>query len=98
MSHFEVTYYKENNYSLLPKFMDEGITLGEKIKYFRKRAGLSQLDLEVAIDASAGSISRIENNVINPTKETILDISDALNLHPIETAYLFGIMIFSKTI
>ncbi len=74
------------------------ISLGRKIKYFRKRAGLSQLELEAAINASIGSISRIENNLVNPTKETMLEISYALKLHPIETAYLFGIFIYASSV
>jgi transcriptional regulator with XRE-family HTH domain len=56
------------------------LTLGEKIRNFRKRAGMSQLDLEVAIDAATGSISRIESGKVNPTKETILQVGKVLNL------------------
>ncbi|MDQ6985419.1 MAG: helix-turn-helix transcriptional regulator [Candidatus Dojkabacteria bacterium] len=56
------------------------MTLGEKIKNFRKRAGLSQLDLEMRIDGSPGMISRIENGKVNPTKETISSISKIAKL------------------
>ncbi|HEX9804761.1 MAG TPA: helix-turn-helix transcriptional regulator, partial [Candidatus Dojkabacteria bacterium] len=43
-----------------------------------------------AIDSSAGAISRIENNQVNPTKETILNIAKILNLNNIEIDYLIG--------
>lgn len=67
------------------------ITLGEKVKNFRNRAGLSQLDLEISIDAAQGSISRIENGKVNPTKETLLSIAKELKLTAVEIAYLTGI-------
>lgn len=69
--------------------------LGDKIKYFRKRAGLSQMDLEVQVGLANGSLSRIENNTINPTKETLSRISSKLNLKPSEIAYLLGLEIYS---
>jgi len=51
--------------------------LGEKIKTYRNRAGISQLDLEMEIGASPGSISRIENGVINSKKR----LSSKLLMH-----------------
>lgn len=66
-------------------------TLGHKIKSFRKRAGYSQLDLEMEIGSSAGTISRIENGQVNPTKETLLNIASTLKLEATETAQLFNI-------
>ncbi len=72
------------------------LTIGEKIKQFRKRAGMSQLELESLSGASTGSISRIETNQINPTKETILSISKALQLISEETASLFGLDFISS--
>lgn len=66
---------------------------GQRIKQFRKRAKVTQLELELRINASFGSISRIENGITNPTKETLLEIAKALNLNPLETAMLFGILI-----
>lgn len=65
-------------------------TLGNKIRFFRKRAGLSQLELETQIDASSGMISRIENGTVNPSKETLLKIADLLNLSEYEKSYLYG--------
>jgi len=65
-------------------------TLGNKIRVFRKLKGLSQLDLELTIGASTGTISRIENCDINPTKETILKIAKVLKLNSLELEYLIG--------
>lgn len=67
------------------------MTLGEKIKTYRKAKDLSQLELETAISASNGMISRIESGQINPTKETILKIIDSLQLTTLEAADLFEI-------
>ena len=69
------------------------LQLGQKIKYYRTRAGVSQLELENIIKASPGSLSRIENNIVNPTKETLCEIASALKLNPLERADLFDIEI-----
>jgi len=74
--------------------MDE-LTLGDKIKYYRQRAKKSQLDLELETGLSTGTISRIENGNINPTKETLTRIAERLSLKPSEIAYLLGLHIFS---
>ena len=66
-------------------------SLGSKIKRFRTQRNLSQLQLENEIDASPGSISRIESNKTNPTKETLIDIAYALKIDTSEIASLFGI-------
>ncbi|MFQ5493150.1 MAG: helix-turn-helix domain-containing protein [Candidatus Dojkabacteria bacterium] len=65
--------------------------VGTKIRKFRTRAGMSQLDLELEIGTSSGSISRIESGSTNPTKETILKIASVFNLGQTDTAALFGI-------
>lgn len=67
------------------------LELGEKIRNFRKRAGLSQLDLEVLTNVSPGTISRIENSQVNPTKETLLVLANSLQLVQHEIADLFNI-------
>ncbi len=71
--------------------MIDKFSIGQKIRKFRKRSKLSQLDLEIEINASPGSISRIESGDTNPTKETIHKISEVLKLSPEELAVLFGI-------
>lgn len=76
----------------------QSINYGNKIKTLRKKAGITQLELELRINAAFGSISRIENGVTNPTKETLFLIAQALKLTLEETIYLFGFEILSQTI
>jgi transcriptional regulator with XRE-family HTH domain len=71
--------------------MENKLTLGEKIRSFRKRAGLSQFELENKIGASAGTLSRIESNEVNPTKETLIRLADSLELNQYDAAELFNI-------
>jgi transcriptional regulator with XRE-family HTH domain len=73
------------------KVLSMTTTIGQKISYFRKREGLSQMDLENLIHASNGSISKMENNQTNPTKETLLEIGNVLKLDTKELNYLIGI-------
>ncbi len=67
-----------------------GVDLGKRIKFFRKRAKMSQLELEIEIGASSGMISRIESNTVNPTKETVMKIAKTLGLNKLELDYLIG--------
>lgn len=66
------------------------LTIGQKLKFFRKRLGISQLDLEVSADLSEGSISRIENDLIVPLSDTLRKISKYLKLNSREISYLNG--------
>lgn len=65
-------------------------TLGEKVKFFRRRAEIKQLELEVALDMASGALSRIEQDAVNPTKETLIRIAESLKLNQMETSYLVG--------
>jgi transcriptional regulator with XRE-family HTH domain len=65
--------------------------LGAKIREFRQRAGMSQFDLELELGMSAGSLSRIENNQTNPTKETILNLIRVLDIKHSEASVLFNL-------
>ena len=71
------------------------LSLGEKIRNYRKQREISQFNLEIKIGAAFGSISRIENNLVKPTRETLSKISKALDLTPSQTADLLGLRIFS---
>lgn len=71
--------------------------LGTKIRVFRKRAGISQMDLEVATDSATGSMSRIESGEVNPTKETLLKIALFLKLTDFEIAELFSFQLETPT-
>jgi transcriptional regulator with XRE-family HTH domain len=72
-------------------------TIGETIKHFRKQKNLSQLDLELKIGSSQGSMSRIENGEVNPSKETLLRIIEALELHGHEAGILLGLNVAEFT-
>jgi len=73
-------------------------TLGIRIRFFRNRSNISQLNLENEIGMSAGSLSRIESGGINPTKETIIKIAKILNLTSYEIQYLIGPLAEEATI
>lgn len=75
----------------MTKNMDNQATIGQKIKQFRKRAGISQLELEMRIGTSPGSISRIESGEVNPTKETLVKIIEKLDLRNTDAASLFNL-------
>lgn len=70
---------------------EKNYDLGNKIRNFRLRAGLSQFKLEELIDASPGSVSRIENGEVNPTKETLVKIIEVLNIKSKDAALLFNL-------
>ncbi|MFS8131460.1 MAG: helix-turn-helix domain-containing protein [Candidatus Dojkabacteria bacterium] len=69
--------------------------LGQKIRNFRIRSGKSQMELELEIGASAGSLSRIENGEVNPTKETLMKVGEALRLNTSEIASLQNLEVLS---
>ena len=74
----------------MPPIQKPQKNLGTRIRFFRKRAGISQLDLEAETSMSAGMVSRIETNQVNPNKETIFNIANVLNLNNEEIDYLIG--------
>lgn len=65
--------------------------IGEKIRLFRTGRKMTQLDLELELDASPGTISRIESGKVNPTKETIDKLTKCLNLTYSEKIFLFDL-------
>ena len=70
--------------------MDE-LPLGRKIYVLREDRALSQTKLEVEAGLSFGTLSRIENGNINPTKETIIKIAQVLDLQDDEFNYLISL-------
>lgn len=70
--------------------MIDNLTLGKRLKFFRERAHISQFDLESQMGAASGMISRIESGKVNPSKETVIGITNILGLIEKETAYLIG--------
>jgi len=68
--------------------MADELTLGRKLYAFREDRKLSQSKLEVEADLSFGTISRIENGLTNPTKETLIKIGEILKLDDTEFNHL----------
>lgn len=54
--------------------------LGLNISYYRKAAGLSQMQLAELVDISRTHMSRIENNDCAPSLDVVFDIADALKV------------------
>lgn len=67
------------------------MTIGQKLRNFRKRSELTQLDVELAADISPGGLSRIESDFVNPTKETLITLGSILELSQNELTDLFSI-------
>lgn len=58
------------------------MTVGERIKEARKKAGMTQADLAKKLNISYVNISQLEKNQRNPTLETLQRIAAALNMDP----------------
>ena len=56
------------------------MSLGERIKYYRKKLGLSQDVLSVKSGISSPSISDYENNKAIPRRQTLEKLAQALNV------------------
>ena len=56
------------------------MTIGEHIMLLRKQRGLSQADLGKSIGTSGDIIGRYERNIMTPSIEVIMKISDILSV------------------
>jgi transcriptional regulator with XRE-family HTH domain len=81
---------KHSNTNLAQEGKD---SLGELIRTYRVRKSLSQMELELAIDAALGSVSRFELGKVNPSKETLGKMIEVLELSPLEAAKLYDVNI-----
>jgi len=54
--------------------------LGQNVKQLRKSHGLSQEELGLRIDADQAYISRLEAGTLNPTLESLSEVSHALEV------------------
>ena len=68
--------------------------IGKVLKILRLERKLSQFKVEIMCNLSHGTISRIENGAVNPTKETLFVIAKELKLNREELVQLFGIEAF----
>ncbi|RKN53282.1 XRE family transcriptional regulator [Micromonospora costi] len=55
-------------------------TVGEQLRRWRHRRGLSQLDLSIAADVSARHVSLVETGKSKPSAEMILRLADQLHV------------------
>lgn len=56
------------------------MNIGEQIKYYRKRSGITQQKLAELIGVQASAISKYEKGIVSPSWEMLLNISIALNI------------------
>ena len=57
------------------------ITIGKKIKQYRQRNNMTQNDLAIECNFEKATMSRIESGKSNPTVRTLVEISNALDVH-----------------
>ena len=78
---------KGNNSS---KYNDELISLGNKIAYFRRQAGMTQQQLAERAGISLGFLSQVEapNMVMGVSLTTLFSIADALDV-PVYKLFMF---------
>lgn len=65
----------------------DNMTIGERIKNERKKAGLTQQELADRLGVSFANISQYENNKRNPKHETVFKIADAIGVNPYYLLY-----------
>ncbi|KJD57387.1 XRE family transcriptional regulator [Bacillus amyloliquefaciens] len=63
------------------------MTLGERLKQARKKAGLSQKEVAQAVNSTEKTISNYERNYRDPDTVTLSKLSD---LYDVSTDYLLG--------
>src|SRR3984957_18880856 len=59
------------NVSIPAQMLDRFETFGELLRYLRRRAGLTQTELSIAVGYSDAQISRLEKNVRLPNLATV---------------------------
>lgn len=82
------------NFDLLYKFLanygkiSSMETLGERIRFLRESADLSQMELSKKIDVSQPSIARYELNITEPKASDIVKMAEFFG---VSTDYLLGV-------
>ncbi len=64
------------------------LALGEQVRAYRQRRGLSSLELAREAGLSAGMLSKIENGQVSASLESLEALADALNI-PLSTLFQF---------
>src|ERR1700723_1765527 len=57
--------------SIPAQMLDRFVTFGELLRYLRRRAGLTQTELSIAVGYSDAQISRLEQNLRLPNLATV---------------------------
>ncbi len=57
--------------------------LGEKVRSLRKKAGMTQKELAEQVGLTPSFISQLEKNLISPSLDSLLKLSEKLNTQPI---------------
>jgi transcriptional regulator with XRE-family HTH domain/KaiC/GvpD/RAD55 family RecA-like ATPase len=60
------------------------LNLGEKIRGLREKMGLTQKDLAAQIGLTPSFISQLEKNLISPSLDSLLKLSERLNTPPVQ--------------
>ena len=56
------------------------MTVGDRLKRFRKRKNLTQKQLAELVGIDQGDISKLENGLRNPTIQLLKRIADSMNM------------------
>ena len=56
------------------------VKLGRRVRHYREKAGLSQIQLAEKANVSRPYVSQIENGVFNTSLETIISVANALQI------------------
>ena len=68
-----------NEVDITSKLQDAKSALGKNVRRMREETGLSQEDLGLMIQADQAYISRLERGILNPTLQSLVELSIALN-------------------
>jgi len=58
------------------------MTIGETIRDYRERKGWKQRELAAAMEMDSSYVSRLESGELNPSMETIMKLTQALDCTP----------------
>lgn len=70
------------------KKINEQIRIGERVKGLRKSARMTQAELAAALTMTPGAVSQIENDIITPSLQTLLQLSSVFG-RPVD--YFIGL-------
>ncbi len=71
------SYFKiiDQNILFEDKKVSDLIRLGDKVKNLRKEARITQAELAASLNMTPGAVSQIENDIITPSLQTLLQLS-----------------------